>query len=134
MSTLKLGGRFVSQEELNQMEQRRLAALLEIQEKHAREISVAETSYRELEEAHAKLQQTLDAFRQEQSGALGELKRLREINPERIKKQVKRLQVQNRQLTTENRTVKQKLKEAGDRIKSLKEELATSREEETSSA
>ncbi|MCK5894216.1 MAG: hypothetical protein KAG53_07355 [Endozoicomonadaceae bacterium] len=52
-------------------------------------------------------------------GLDGEVKTLRAHNPDRMKKQVKRLQEQNRVLTTEKNTLKSKQKQLQQQVQNL---------------
>ena len=92
MSTLSMGGNTDTNHEINMIEQQRLAALIEIDDQHNKEInqikSRLETAEQKAEKAESQLK-NID----------NELKTLRASNPDRLKKQVKRLQDQNRALT-----------------------------------
>ncbi|RRJ84761.1 hypothetical protein [Aestuariirhabdus litorea] len=127
MSKLSMGGRFIKQEELEAMEQQRLAALLEITEKH--NTQVAELTA-QLEDAQQQAERASEALQGEKRGAAqrlraleDELKSLRALNPERMKKQNKRLQEQNRALTADLNAQKGKNKQLNEQVKKLKIEL-----------
>ena len=87
MGTLSMGGRFFKSEELELIEQRRLEALLEITTKHSEEVQGLKS---QVEQADGKAVKTANQIK----GLDKEIKTLREQNPDRMKKQIKRLQEQ----------------------------------------
>ncbi len=136
MSKLSMGGRFMKQEEIEAMEQQRLIALLEITDKH--NAVVAELT-RQLEQAKQQAERAVGSLKSEKQAftiRLREqddaLKALRAFNPERMKKQTKRLQEQNRVLTAEVNTQKSKNKQLNEQLQKVKLELeqATAESEE----
>lgn len=117
MGTLSMGGNIeTGSNEMELIEQRRLAALLEITEQHNKEVSQLksrlETAEKKAEKAGGQLK-TLE----------NELKALRASNPDRMKKQIKRLQDQNRVLTGENGTLKTKQKQLTQQLNTANQEL-----------
>ncbi|MRI34345.1 hypothetical protein EOPP23_15255 [Endozoicomonas sp. OPT23] len=116
MGTLSAGGRFFKDEELEIIEQQRLQALLEITEQHTKEVTQLKSR---LEAAESKAEKFGKQIKNDEN----ELKTLRASNPDRMKKQVKRLQEQNRTLTTENGTLKTKQKQLTQQLNTSKQEL-----------
>ncbi|WP_426417738.1 hypothetical protein [Aestuariirhabdus sp. LZHN29] len=127
MSKLSMGGRFVKQEELEAMEQKRLVALLEITEKHSAQVSELtaqlEVARKEAARATELLQNEKRDTASRQRSLEEELKGLRALNPERMKKQGKRLQEQNRALTADLNVHKSKNKQLNEQLKKAKAEL-----------
>ncbi|MCL6414855.1 hypothetical protein MIB92_04270 [Aestuariirhabdus sp. Z084] len=127
MSKLSMGGRFVKQEEFEAMEQSRLVALLEITEKH--NALVADLTA-QLEAAQQQAERATENLKSEKRDAQtrlktleDEVKVLRALNPERLKKQNKRQQEQNRGLTADLNAQKSKNKQLNDQLKKAKSEL-----------
>ena len=104
METLSMGGRFFKTEELELIEQRRLEALLAITTKHSEEVQSLKSQLEQADSKFNKAAEQIKAFEKE-------IKALREHNPDRMKKQIKRLQEQSRAATTENSTLKNKQKQ-----------------------
>ena len=89
METSTAGGNPIISEEQALIEQRRLEALLEITSSHNKEVQGLKS---QLEAAEKKVMK----FSVQAKNLDGEIKTLRAQNPDRMKKQVKRLQEQNR--------------------------------------
>ena len=123
MGNLNVGDRFVNtSEDMDIIEQNRLQALIEITEQHNKEVTQLKSRIETSEQKSEKLNKQLKA-------ADAELKSLRVHNPDRMKKQIKRLQEQNRALTGENTTLKTKQKQLTQQLDSSKQELEQLREE-----
>ena len=124
MGTLSMGGSIDTSNEMDIIEQQRLAALIEITEQHNKEVSQLksrlETAEKKAEKAAAQLR-TME----------NELKELRASNPDRMKKQIKRLQEQNRTLTGENSGLKSKQKQLTQQLSTATQELEQLKAEET---
>ena len=116
MGTLSMGGNIESSSEMDLVEQRRLAALLEITEQHNKEVSQLKSRLETAEQKADKAGGQLKTME-------NELKTLRASNPDRMKKQVKRLQEQNRTLTGENSTLKTKQKQLTQQLNTANQEL-----------
>lgn len=116
MDTSTLGGTPIISEEQALVEQRRLAALLEITTSHKKEVQGLKS---QLEAAEKKVTK----FSVQAKSLDGEIKTLRAHNPDRMKKQIKRLQEQNRDLTAENNTLKSKQKKLQQQVQRLTLEL-----------
>lgn len=116
MGTLNVGGHFANTEEMDIIEQQRLAALIEITEQHNKEVTQLKSRLEAAEQKAEKLDKLVKSSE-------NELKNLRASNPDRLKKQVKRLQEQNRGLTGENNTLKTKQKQLTQQLNSSKQEL-----------
>lgn len=116
MGTLNLGGHFANTEEMDIIEQQRLAALIEITEQHNKEVTQLKSRLEAAEQKAEKLDKLVKSSE-------NELKNLRASNPDRLKKQVKRLQEQNRGLTGENNTLKSKQKQLTQQLNSSKQEV-----------
>lgn len=117
MGNLNVGDRFVNtSEDMNIIEQNRLQALIEITEQHNKEVTQLKSRIETYEQKSEKLNKQLKA-------ADAELKALRVHNPDRMKKQIKRLQEQNRTLTGENTALKAKQKQLTQQLDSSKQEL-----------
>ena len=123
MGTLSMGGSIDTSNEMDIIEQQRLAALIEITEQHNKEVSQLksrlETAEKKAEKAAAQLR-TME----------NELKELRASNPDRMKKQIKRLQEQNRTLTGENTGLKSKQKHLTQQLNTATQELEQLKAEE----
>ncbi|CAM3644710.1 hypothetical protein [Parendozoicomonas haliclonae] len=124
METLSMGGRFFKNEELELIEQRRLEALLDITTKHSEEVQGLKSK---LEQAEGKSVKAADQIKVLDK----EIKTLREHNPDRMKKQIKRLQDQNRAMTAENNTMKTKQKQLQQQLDAAKVELDKLKAEQT---
>ncbi|AMO56498.1 hypothetical protein GZ77_06845 [Endozoicomonas montiporae] len=116
MGTLNVGGHFANTEEMDIIEQQRLAALIEITEQHTKEVTQLKSRLDAAEQKAEKLDKLVKSSE-------NELKNLRASNPDRLKKQVKRLQEQNRGLTGENNTLKSKQKQLTQQLNSSKQEV-----------
>ena len=116
MGTLNVGGHFANTEEMDIIEQQRLAALIEITEQHNKEVTQLKSRLDAAEQKAEKLDKLVKSSE-------NELKTLRASNPDRLKKQVKRLQEQNRGLTGENNTLKTKQKQLAQQLNSSKQEI-----------
>ncbi|MCW7552502.1 MULTISPECIES: hypothetical protein [Endozoicomonas] len=116
MGTLNVGGHFANTEEMDIIEQQRLAALIEITEQHNKEVTQLKSRLEAAEQKAEKLDKLVKSSE-------NELKNLRASNPDRLKKQVKRLQEQNRGLTGENNTLKSKQKQLTQQLNSSKQEV-----------
>ena len=116
MGTLNVGSHFANTEEMDIIEQQRLAALIEITEQHNKEVTQLKSRLEAAEQKAEKLDKLVKSSE-------NELKNLRASNPDRLKKQVKRLQEQNRGLTGENNTLKTKQKQLTQQLNSSKQEL-----------
>ena len=116
MGTLNVGGHFANTEEMDIIEQQRLAALIEITEQHNKEVTQLKSRLEAAEQKAEKLDKLVKSSE-------SELKNLRASNPDRLKKQVKRLQEQNRGLTGENNTLKSKQKQLTQQLNSSKQEV-----------
>ena len=116
MGTLSTGGSIDTSHEMDIIEQQRLAALIEITEQHNREVnqlkSRLETAEKKADKAAAQLKNMEN-----------ELKDLRASNPDRMKKQIKRLQEQNRILTGENNGLKIKQKQLAQQLTTATQEV-----------
>ena len=123
MGTLSMGGSIDTSNEMDIIEQQRLAALIEITEQHNKEVSQLksrlETAEKKAEKAAAQLK-TME----------NEFKELRASNPDRMKKQIKRLQEQNRALTGENTGLKSKQKQLTQQLNTATQELEQLKAEE----
>ena len=125
MGTLSMGGNFESgNNEMELVEQRRLAALLEITEQHNKEVSQLKSR---LETAEKKADKSGGQLKTMEN----ELKTLRASNPDRMKKQIKRLQDQNRVLTGENSGLKTKQKQLTQQLNTANQELEQLKAETT---
>ncbi len=128
MGTLSIGGSFETNNEMELVEQQRLAALIEITEQHNKDVSQLKSRLETAEQKSGKADSLL-------KNVENELKTLRASNPDRMKKQVKRLQEQNRALTGENSTLKTKQKQLTQQLATANQELeqlqAEQPEEET---
>lgn len=116
MGTLNVGGHFANTEEMDIVEQQRLAALIEITDQHSKEVTQLKSRLDAAEQKAEKLDKLVKS-------SDNELKNLRASNPDRLKKQVKRLQEQNRGLTGENTTLKTKQKQLTQQLNTSKHEL-----------
>ena len=117
MGTLSMGGNIeTGSNEMDLIEQRRLAALLEITEQHNKEASQLKSRLETAEKKAEKAGSQLKSLE-------NELKALRASNPDRMKKQIKRLQDQNRVLTGENGTLKTKQKQLTQQLSTANQEL-----------
>ena len=123
METSTAGGNPIISEEQALVEQRRLEALLEITTSHNKEVQGLKS---QLEAAEKKVMK----FSVQAKNLDGEIKNLRAQNPDRMKKQVKRLQEQNRVLTAENNTLKSKQKQLQQQVQSLTLELEKAQSEQ----
>ncbi len=123
MGNLNVGERFTTNEDMDIIEQKRLQALIEITEQHNKEVSQLKSRLETAEKKADKLNSQLKT-------ADNELKSLRVHNPDRMKKQIKRLQEQNRALTGENSTLKSKQKQLTQQLDTSKQELKQLREEQ----
>ncbi|MDD7804725.1 MAG: hypothetical protein PUP46_04015 [Endozoicomonas sp. (ex Botrylloides leachii)] len=126
MGNLNVGDRFVTTEETDIIEQKRLQALIEITEQHNKEVEQLKSRLETAEKKAEKLNNQVKT-------ADAELKSLRVHNPDRMKKQIKRLQEQNRVLTGENTTLKTKQKQLTQQLDTSKQELEQLREEKAES-
>ncbi len=124
MGTLSMGGSIDTSNEMDIIEQQRLAALIEITEQHNREVSQLQSR---LETAEKKAEKATVQLKTMEN----ELKELRASNPDRMKKQIKRLQEQNRTLTGENTTLKSKQKQLTQQLNTANQELEQLKAEET---
>ncbi|WP_263079152.1 hypothetical protein [Endozoicomonas sp. Mp262] len=122
MGNLNVGDHFVKNEDMDIIEQNRLQALIEITEQHNKEVSQLKSRLETAEKKAEKLNKQV-------KDADSELKSLRVHNPDRMKKQIKRLQEQNRALTGENSTLKSKQKQLTQQLDSTKQELKQLKEE-----
>ncbi len=116
METLSMGGRFFKTEELELIEQRRLEALLAITTKHSEEVQSLKSQLEQADSKLTKAAEQIKAFEKE-------IKVLREHNPDRMKKQIKRLQEQSRTATAENGTLKTKQKQLQQQLDAAKIEI-----------
>ncbi|MGI9277062.1 MAG: hypothetical protein ACR2PT_19730 [Endozoicomonas sp.] len=116
MGTANMGDRFVKNDEMEIIEQQRLQALIEITEQHNKEVN-------QLKSRLEAAEQKADKLGKQAKSTEVELKNLRASNPDRMKKQIKRLQEQNRVLTGENGTLKNKQKQLTQQLNTSKQEL-----------
>ena len=116
-----MGSQQVEQNEKELLEQQRLEALLEITEQHDK--NVAQLRSR-LETAEKKYDRLISKSKSDEN----ELKVLRASNPDKLKKQVKRLQEQNRELTDENVALKVKQKQLTGKLESCEKDLKEEKE------
>lgn len=123
MGTLSMGGSIDTSNEMDIIEQQRLAALIEITEQHNKEVSQLKSR---LETAEKKAEKSAAQLKTMEN----ELKELRASNPDRMKKQIKRLQEQNRTLTGENTGLKSKQKQLTQQLNTATQELEQLKAEE----
>ena len=127
MSTLSMGGHSVQEDEQCALEQARLEALLQITTSHKKEVQGLHSQLESAERKATKLDgqvKSLDA----------ELKTHRASNPDRMKKQIKRLQEQSRVMSVENNTLKSKQKQLQQQLQNSKLELERLRNEQKEEA
>ncbi len=105
------------------LEQARLEALLQITTEHSKEIHSLQSQLDAAEKKSSKLDAQTKILEQE-------LKVHRAINPDRMKKQIKRLQEQNREVTLENNMFKSKQKQLQQQHQQSKNELEKLKEEQ----
>lgn len=123
MGNLNVGDRFVVNDDMDMLEQNRLQALIDITEEHSKEVNQLKSRLETAEKKAGKLDSQIKS-------SDSELKSLRVHNPDRMKKQIKRLQEQNRLLTGENTTLKVKQKQLTQQLDSANQELELLREKE----
>ena len=124
MGTLSMGGSIDTNHEMDIIEQQRLAALIEITEQHNREVNQLKSR---LETAEKKAEKAASQLKNMEN----ELKDLRASNPDRMKKQIKRLQEQNRILTGENSGLKIKQKQLTQQLATATQEIELLKSEES---
>ena len=123
MGTLKMGDGFDESKHQELIEQQRLEALLRITEEHDKEVQKLKS---QLEQAVGKASKSGTLVKELEN----ELKILRAQNPERMKKQIKRLQEQNRSILTENTASKNKIKQLQKQLDTAKLEAEKQEAEE----
>lgn len=120
MGTLGMNEQRGGSDQAGLVEQRRLEALLDLTTKHSKQVQSLKS---QLEQAESKAAKATGQVK----GMENELKTLRAQNPDRMKKQIKRLQEQNRLVVTENNTLKTKQKQIQQQLDATKKELEESR-------
>ena len=120
MGTLGMNEQRGGSDQAGLVEQRRLEALLDLTTKHSKQVQSLKS---QLEQAETKAAKATGQVK----GMENELKTLRAQNPDRMKKQIKRLQEQNRLVVTENNTLKTKQKQIQQQLDATKKELEESR-------
>ena len=122
MGDMHSNNQYVRSEDLDVIEQNRLQALIEITEQHSKDVSQLASKIQIYELKSVKQNQKI-------KDADTQLKSLRVHNPDRMKKQIKRLQEQNRAMNVENTALKVKQKQLTQQLKDSSEELEKLREE-----
>ncbi len=126
MSTLSMGDHSVQENDQHTLEQARLEALIQLTTSHKKEVQGLLSQLESAERKANKLEGQVKALD-------NELKAHRASNPDRMKKQIKRLQEQNRVMVVENNTLKAKQKQIQQQLQSSKLELERLRNEKKDS-
>lgn len=116
MPALTREDHFIQDEEQIRLEQTRLKVLLQITDDHKKEVQGLQSQLENAERKASKLDSQVKVLD-------NELKTHRAFNPDRMKKQIKRLQEQNRTMSIENNTLKAKQKQLQQQLQNSKLEL-----------